>query len=388
MKESVIKEAVNAGAATADEIAEHAGVTASTARRYCKQFAEDDASTVVRTRAPEGTGFVYGLEDAGDGQGGAEMPVYGDREYAWGQYVPSADATGYVETDGELSEIEAIIDARAATEQLPRFRLTGPPGTGKTTLARSIAAQRQWPFITVQFTASMRDSELFGSPHIIGGESVWVDGPLVKALLCSQEQPVVVILDEVNRAPFHRKASLQSVLDHRAQATLQLRGGEVIEGDPTNLVTIATMNEGPEYETYPIDPAEKRRHGNCWEVPFLGLVDADREARLIADATPVATDLAAVFVAAANDVREFVDDPTSPIGKGIATSTLLEWARTAVAFRQANRPRPVRRAAETAVVEPHYQDAAAEEVRATLIDGLRTGGSDGADAASERGETA
>lgn len=374
MEESEVAAAIESGAARAGAIAEHAGVSPSTARRYCKQLAEDDASRVVRERDPGGSGFVYGLRDDSTGAS-SEMSVHGDREYSWAQLVPDVSDAGYVEVDGERSDIKAILDARETTGQLPRFRLTGPPGTGKTTLAKTIAAERQWPLITIQVVASMRDADLLGSPHLIGGESVWVDGPATKALLCSQERPVLVLIDEVNRAPFHRKSTFQSFLDDRAQVSLELRGGEVIEGDAQNLVTIATMNEGPEYETYPIDPAEKRRHGNVWEVPYLGFVDADREADILTARAPIADDLARLLVQCANEVRTLaLEDATSPIEAGIATSTLIEWAQTAAAYRQADRPQPVQRAARTRVVEPHYADVAADEVRAIIESELSAAG--------------
>lgn len=372
MKESEIIDAIEEGATRADAIAEHAGVTGSTARRYCLQFAEDPESKVTRERDPGGNGFVYMLEADGEAGGdGAEMPVLGDRDYDWSQYVSDPGAAVYVEVDGEKSDIDAILNARHDTEQLPRTRLTGPPGTGKTTLVETIAAERQWPLFTVQVTAGMRDADLKGSPHLVGGESVWVDGPVTKWLLCSQDRPAVLLIDEVNRAHFHRKSTFQSALDGRAEVTLDLRGGESITGEGLDAVSVATMNEGPEYETHPIDPAEKRRHGNVWGVPYLGLVDRQREVDLLTENAPVDEPVAELLVAIANTVRELaLEDSTSPIEKGIATSTLIEWGQTAAAYRGADRPDPILRAAETRVLGVHYEDIAADEVEALIYEAV------------------
>lgn len=370
MKVADARAAIEAGATTSTEIAEHVGADSSTARRYLKRHAQDPETDISRER--QGNGYVYGIEIQDTDTGHEGMPVLGDREYEWAQYVPAPGVATYLETDGELGDITAILDERHTTGQLPRFRLTGPPGTGKTTLARHLAAERQWPMFSIQFTASMRDSELLGSPHLIGGESVWVDGPLTKALLCSRERPCLVVLDEVNRAPFHRKSSLQSFLDHRAQVTLTLLGGEVIQGEALDVATVATMNQGAEYETFAIDPAERRRHANTWEVPFLGLVDHEREVGILTDETPVGQDLAWVLVEAANEVRRYAaEDATSPVEQGIATSIVLEWARTTAAYRRAGRPNPILHAAKTAIVEPHYQDRAADEVEAVLVSTVR-----------------
>jgi len=368
MEEQEVVDAIEDGATRAGEIGEHAGVTGSTARRYCKRLAEDPESRVARDRDPAGNGYVYMLEAAGDpGGDGAEMPVLGDRDYDWSQYVPDPEAAVYVEVDGEKSDIDAILDARHDTQQLPRTRLTGPPGTGKTTLAETIAAERQWPLFTVQVTAGMRDADLKGSPHLVGGESMWVDGPVTKALLCSQDRPTLLLIDEVNRAHFHRKSTFQSALDGRSEVTLDLRGGETIAGEALDFATIATMNEGPEYETHPIDPAEKRRHGNVWEVPYLGLVDKSREVDLLTENAPVDESVARLLVSTANTVRELaLEDSTSPIEQGIATSTLIEWGQTAAAYRGADRPNPILRAAETRVLGVHYEDLAADEVEALI----------------------
>ena len=93
----------------------------------------------------------------------------------------------------------------------------------------------------------------------------------------------------------------------------------------------------------------------------------------MSDRTPIGRDLSRAFVEAANDVRLLAtEDQTSPITTGITTSTLLEWARTAAAYRQGSRPTPIKHAAETAVIEPHYGDHAGEEVLPVLLDSLQS----------------
>jgi len=113
--------------------------------------------------------------------------------------------------------------------------------------------------------------DLIGRPVLQAGETLWADETLTKALLCSKERPTMVVIDEANRAPARAKSSLFQALDWRCEAVLGGRGGEVIEGTPLDLVTLATINVGPGYQTEPIDKAEKRRYGNRWSVGFLGM---------------------------------------------------------------------------------------------------------------------
>jgi nitric oxide reductase NorQ protein len=369
MKHEDVADAVRAGATTTREIAEHVGLDRSHVGRELKRMVEN--GVLERHPRPSGNGYFYSIAPEDTDASDTDMPVLGNRDYDWNRFVPRPSAAEYIPSGNELTEIEAIIDARSDTGQLPRFRLGGPPGTGKTTLAEHIAAERQWPVIEVQLTASMREPDLFGSPQLIGGETVWADGPITRALLCSQERPTVLVLDEVNRASSRSKTALMPVLDHRARAVIKARGNEVIEGNAENLIVVSTMNEGPEFDTNPLDPAERRRLGNMWYISFLGLEHPEKEIDLVVQEASVSQTIAEGLVHAANAVREAaLDNMNERIRSGIPTSDVIRWAQTAASYHKAGLNEPVLRAAESAITDPRYDSPTDETVRATLAEAL------------------
>lgn len=354
MKYEEVEAAARAGATTTNEFAEFLDLDRSHTSRELKKMAED--GVLDRHPDPDGNGYIYSIPLDDPDENLDDLPVLGDRDYDWEQYVPSlAELPEYVSVRGELEDIEAALDQRTDPDgPIPHFRLVGPPGTGKSLLAQYLAAKRGWPLFEVQITAQMREADLLGSPHMIGGETVWVDGPVVRGLLCSRERDALVLFDEVNRAPFRNKSALQPALDSRTSVTIKPRGNEEIRGQTDHFVTVATMNEGAQYKIYDLDPAERRRHHNTWPIPYTGLVDAEREVDLLLEQAPVDEDTAEMMVSIANDLRRKADADGGHIQQGVPLPALVRWAKTAVAYEAADRPNPWMRAARTALINPRY----------------------------------
>lgn len=362
MNDTKLVEIVQDGNHTAEQVAEASGLSVGHVYRVLKDAAERG----VLGREKDGHEWQYhvpeGTETVDDFEGDDVMPVA--RNYDWDALVPE-ETVEYLPHDGELDELSALIETRETIGQPVRALIGGPTGCGKTTLAEYIAAENGWPLFTIQGKYTMREKDLLGSPLIIGGETRWTDGILTKALLASADRPVVLLVDEANRARAQAKSVLFSALDHRAEVTLDGgRGGELIDGDAMNLIVIATINEGDGYMVEQMDLAEKRRFGAKWNVDYLGIEYPDREAGLVAERSGVSTTFARALVDAANSIRQTATDPTSKIGSGVPTSAVISWAGAARAFEDAGLSNPVVRAGNAQVVRPFYgdDDRVADEV--------------------------
>lgn len=101
---------------------------------------------------------------------------------------------------GRERETELLIAALASGAHV---LLEGPPGTGKSTLLRSVASAAAVPFTFVEGNAELTPARLAGhfdpAQVLAGGYSpdVFIDGPLVEAL----REGGLLYVEEINRIP-------------------------------------------------------------------------------------------------------------------------------------------------------------------------------------------
>src|SRR6476619_7213469 len=129
------------------------------------------------------------------------MPVTPPRPY----YVPVANE-------------ETVF--KAAYRQGLSIVLKGPTGCGKTRFVEAMAHDLGRPLITVACHDDLTTADLVGRYLLRGDETVWVDGPLTRAV----REGAICYLDEVVEARQDTTVVLHPLADYRRQLPIERLG--------------------------------------------------------------------------------------------------------------------------------------------------------------------
>ena len=125
-----------------------------------------------------------------------------------------ADAPYYQAVGNE----EAVF--KAAYRQGLSLVLKGPTGCGKTRFVEAMAHDLGRPLITVACHDDLTTADLVGRYLLRGGETVWVDGPLTRAV----RDGAICYLDEVVEARQDTTVVLHPLADYRRQLPIERLG--------------------------------------------------------------------------------------------------------------------------------------------------------------------
>jgi nitric oxide reductase NorQ protein len=254
-------------------------------------------------------------------------------------YLPSGD---------ELHLFQAASDAR-----LP-VMLKGPTGCGKTRFVEYMAYRLARPLITVSCHEDLFASDLIGRYLLKGDETVWVDGPLTRAV----RMGAICYLDEIVEARKDTTVVIHPLTDNRRFLHIE-RKGELLRAHPDFLMVIS-FNPGYQSVLKDLKQSTRQRFVSL----EFGYPEPETEARIVAHEGGVDLQTALRLVSLAGKIR------------GIRDHGLMEGASTRLliyAAKLIQNQTPERQACRTAISLPLTDDGRLQETLNDLIDDFFAG---------------
>lgn len=238
---------------------------------------------------------------------------------------------------------------KAAYRQGLALVLKGPTGCGKTRFVEAMAHELGRPLITVACHDDLTTADLVGRYLLRGDETVWVDGPLTRAV----REGAICYLDEVVEARQDTTVVLHPLADYRRQLPIE-RLGVTLDAAP-GFGLVVSYNPG--YQSVLKDLKDSTRQ-RMVAIEF-GFPTSELEAKIVAHEAGVDGATASALVSFAAAVRR------------LETGGLREVASTRVliaAGRLIAEGLTIGDAARAAIAGPLTDDAAVGRGLVEMID--------------------
>jgi len=147
---------------------------------------------------------------------------------------------------------ETAVFEAAFQQKLP-LMLKGPTGCGKTRFVEHMARRLGLPLITISCHEDITAADLAGRYLLTGGETVWVDGPLTRAV----REGAVCYLDEIVEARADTTVVLHPLADHRRELHIERRGETLAA--PDNFMLVLSYNPGYQSVLKDLKPSTRQR---------------------------------------------------------------------------------------------------------------------------------
>ena len=246
---------------------------------------------------------------------------------------------------------ECRLFEQAHAARLPLL-IKGPTGCGKTRLVEHMAARLGRPLITVSCHDDLSAADLVGRHLIGGGDTVWCDGPLARAV----RQGAICYLDEVVEARKDTTVVLHPLADDRRTLPIE-RTGEQLQAPPGFMLVIS-YNPGYQNLLKGLKPSTRQR----FVALTLGYPSAEVERAIVLAESGCTAATATALVQLAQALRRLTEHD---LEETASTRLLVMAARLTVAGL------PLPQACSAAIVDALTDDAdtaaaLAEVVRAVV----------------------
>ena len=246
------------------------------------------------------------------------------------------------------SEIETFT---AAYEEKIPVMLKGPTGCGKTRFVEHMAWRLARPLVTVACHEDLFASDLLGRYLLKNEETVWMDGPLTRAVRTG----ALCYLDEIVEARKDTTVVIHPLTDNRRTLTIDKKG-EIVRAHPDFMMVISY---NPGYQSVLKDLKQSTRQR------FVSLEfdypPPEKEADIVAHEGNVDGETAARLVSLAGKIRGVREHGLT---EGASTRLLIYAAQL---MRRGVAPRA---ACLAAVCRPLTDDEKLQETIGDLIEDL------------------
>lgn len=227
--------------------------------------------------------------------------------------------------------------------------LKGPTGCGKSRFVEAMAASTGRPLVTVACNDETSAADLLGRWLVRGGDTVWQDGPVTRAV----RGGAILYLDEIAEAREDVIVVLHPLSDHRRELYVD-RHDETIAAAP-GFMLVASFNPGYRRGPKEVKPSTRQRFiAIQFDYPSAAI-----EAEVVASEAGCDASLAKRLVAVARKIRTL-----SELGLTETASTRLVVA----AARLVSAGLPPRAACQVAIVQPLSDDPTTLRAMQDVVD--------------------
>ena len=226
--------------------------------------------------------------------------------------------------------------------------LKGPTGCGKTRFVEHMASKLGKPLYTVACHDDLSAADLIGRYLLKGGETVWVDGPLTRAV----REGGICYLDEVVEARKDVTVVLHPLTDTRRTLMIDRTGEELVA--PKEFMLVASYNPGYQNVLKRLKPSTRQRF---LSVSF-NFPDPETEIAVVAQESRLDARRVSPLVRLAGHIRKLSG---MDLEEGVSTRLLI-YAATLMAGGMS-----IDQALEAAVIEPLSDDADVQQALRDLV---------------------
>ncbi|MDA9451724.1 MULTISPECIES: CbbQ/NirQ/NorQ/GpvN family protein [Bradyrhizobium] len=227
--------------------------------------------------------------------------------------------------------------------------LKGPTGCGKTRFVAHMAARLGLPLHTVACHDDLTAADLTGRYLLRGGDTVWTDGPLTRAV----REGGICYLDEVVEARKDVTVVLHPLTDDRRILPLERTGEELVA--PNSFMLVVSYNPGYQTLLKALKPSTRQR----FIAIEFGFLPPEQEIAVVSAESGLSPERVRPLVGLAGRLRALKGHD---LEEGVSTR-LVVYCATLIAAGT-----PIADAVLAGMIEPLTDDS---DVKAALLDVAR-----------------